>query len=172
MSQPNTGRSITSQLSTGRLPMGWEDEGDNPEANAKRAKAMLKASNADTRKLNAEKKKMEERQHKKEEALARKNNRNNNKSTGKDSKKKSKKNPTNAASSSKDADGAAEQDVDSLLKEIERLRYKNEKLDTAWKRSTHENENLQMGLRRVESQLAGQQEVYDVDVGKLRQRIR
>ena len=147
--------------------MGWEDEGNNPEANAKREASLLKSNNAAQRKENELNKKQNQRATKKEEAVARKIDR----AAAKKGKKDKASKPTKPIKPTNEENDEAVPTIENLLKEIERLRYKNETLDTAWKRSDHENGNLQMGLRRVESQLAGQQEVYDMDIGKLRKRI-
>lgn len=181
-SQPNSSRA-SSRQNTGRLPMGWADEGNTPEANAKREASRMKSKNAEDRKLAEQAKKAKERQNKKEEAQQRKSNKNRNGSSGSSNRgssgsssgasknaKKTSKSTGNSATADNTSEGAAPT-MESLLKEIERLRYQNETLDTARKRSEHEKDNLEMVMNRVKLQLAEQQQVYDVDVGKLRKRI-
>jgi hypothetical protein len=173
--------------------MGWEDESDNPESNQRRAALEMKQSNAEQRKKKAIASKSRVAKTKNKESSERlgsskKPPSGKSSGSGKSSSSGSKAANGKAGGSNGDsartnntgrggADPAATDvegeipSVENLLKVIERLRYKNETLDAAWKRADHENANVTMALKRVEHQLDGQQEKYDVDVGKLRKRV-
>ena len=167
--------------------MGWEDESDNPESDQKRAALEKKQSNAEQRKKKAIANKSCAAKTKNKEASdsnaalrgskkppSGKGGRGSNSSSGGGSSARgdsARSNTGSGHSVTMDDDGGELPTVENLLKELERLRYKNETLDTAWKRADHENGNLTMALKRVEKQLDGQQEKYDVDVGKLRKRV-
>ena len=176
--------------------MGWEDESDNPESNQRRAALEMKQSNAEQRKKKAiatKFKKIKNKESSERSSSSKKppSGKSSNGKSSSGSKTNGKAGGSNgdsartnntgrggdaaAATAMKrdddDDDGGEVPSVENLLKIIERLRYKNETLDTAWKRADHENANVTMALQRVEHQLSGQQEKYDVDVGKLRKRV-
>ena len=182
MSAPNSSRA-SSRQNTGRLPMGWEDN-SSLDSDPKRAALIKKQQAADLRKKLELEKKALNKANKTKEKQTRKDNKKNKELSSKSSKstKSTKIDATATTSSSSSSrpplsgrslDLTSEEvpSLENLLKEIERLRYKNETLDTAWKRSEHENANLQMSLRRLENTLNGHQKTYDIDIGKLRKRV-
>ena len=161
--------------------MGWEDEGSLPGMDEKRALLAQKHASADIRKQQEKERKTKQRNVQKQKILDNRKRNNNNKQQERETQKekqaqqkatsKELKLPYSSRTNDDDDDDGTLPTMESLLKKIERLRYQKESIETAWKRSEHENENLQMGIRRLKSQVNGAQENYDTDIGKLRKRV-
>lgn len=182
---PSSARS--SAPSTGRLPMGFEDESSLPGADAKRKAMEEKAAAAKARQQAELQKKAAKAKAKRETPRSARKGKNGKPPTGRTKRK------TGSGDGKSRSDGVSEpirgdleaeildllgpaedgspKSVEDLIREIRRLREANDSLDTAYKREHHENGNIRMKLSQSKKELEQQLSIYDTDIGKLRKRV-
>ena len=190
MATPCSSARGSSAPSTGRLPMGFEDESSLPGADAKRAAMAERSAAAARRQREAVEQRSAKAKAKRAAGATPRNQTKKNVGTGKPptGKGRGAKNKSKSLEKVKSSSGGnhlaavmaellgetddgSPHSVDDLVAEIRKLRADLSNLDESYQRVDHENGNLQMKLARATQEVAKQVEIYDTDIGKLRKRV-